>query len=80
MNALPQRGQRDVLMAINSPSPQKVQSIDDSLVVGVPLVHVRMTGGQVGSYETEASVVVLQSDANSALVTGHATQSSLCSD
>ena len=66
-------------MAVNSLSPQKVQSIDDSSVVGIPLIHVRVTGGQVGSYETEAGVVVFQSDTNSAFVTGHATQSSLCS-
>jgi len=56
-----------------------VQSIDDGSVVGIPFVHVRVTGSQVGSDKTEAGVVVFQSDANSALVTGHATQSSLCS-
>ena len=60
-------------MAVNGLSPQKVQPIDDGSVVSVPLVHIRVTGGQVGSDETEAGVVVFQSDAYSALVTRHAT-------
>jgi hypothetical protein len=46
-----------------------VQAVDDGSVVGVSFFHVRVTGGQVGSDETETGVVVFQSDANSALVT-----------
>ncbi len=59
-------------MTLNRLSPEEVQAVDNSPIISVPLINVRMTSSQVSSDKTEAGVVVVESDANSTFVTRHA--------
>ena len=59
-------------MTLNRFSPEEMQAIHDRPVVSVSFLNIRMTSSQVGSDKTEACVVVIESDANSAFVTRHA--------
>jgi hypothetical protein len=63
---------RHVLVTINRFSPKEMQAVDNGPIICIPLLNVRMTGSQVSSNETEAGVVVIESDANSTFVTRHA--------
>ena len=68
------RGQTDrhALMTLNRLSPEEMQAVGNRPVITIPLLKVRMTSGQVSSNKTEAGVVVIESDANSAFVSRHA--------
>lgn len=66
-------------MALNRLSPQEVQPVHDGPIVSISFLHIHMAGSQVCSDETEAGVVVVKSDANSAFVTRHAAQTGLSS-
>jgi len=59
-------------MALNRLSPEEMQAIDNRPIITIPLLKVRMTGSQVSSDKTEAGIVVIESDANSAFISRHA--------
>lgn len=60
-------------MTLDRLSPEEMQAVDDGPIISIPLLNIRMTSSQVSSNKTEASVVVIESDANSTFVTRHAT-------
>lgn len=46
-------------MAVDSPALLEVQPISDGMVVGVSFIHVRMSGGEMSSDETEVGIIIL---------------------
>jgi len=71
------RNRRHGLVAINRPSSEEMQPICDSMIVGITLVDISMTRSQVSCEETEAGVMVVQSDTDCALVPRHSSKTGL---
>ena len=49
----------------------KMQTVGDGPVIGISLLDIRMSRCKVSSQEAKASVVILQPNAYSTLVSGH---------
>ena len=59
-------------MTLNRLTAEEMQAVDNGPIISIPLLDVRMTSSQVSSDKTEAGVVVIESDAKSTFVPGHA--------
>ena len=64
-------------MTVDGLALEEMQAIDNRPVVGIALGDVRMASGEMSSDEAERGIVILQPDADCALVSRHASKTRL---